>query len=672
MRSSRAKLVLAAVAVASTAPLALAAYPTAPQILDKAATKNWNLMLSDWAIAPKSQPTQFQSSQTNNQAARINFVRAEPVPALASGRLFVPDLNANLLIMDRATKTFTPYINFPSTFNGTGGTGTFDSSPGFAAGVVTLQFDPDYANNGKFYTVHTELTTANPDNFRKAVIYEWSDTNINNSTFEGTRAKLFEVQYTGNIHPIGDIQFNPLATNSSHPDWRNMYIASGDGSAGESSTTSTRNQVQRLDNFLGKILRITPAASGTPGTYSIPAGNPFASDTSYPNAKDEIWAYGLRNPHRLSWDVNPNNTSDNVLFVNNIGLHEYEEVNIVHPGANYGYSKIEGTQVLNGNTASASFNHVINDPLPGTLPVWTNSSAQNPPPAVQTIAPTYPVAQYSHEDGDAISSGFVYRGTLIPQLQGKYVFGDITTGRLFYCDLGDLKGVNDAQPTPLQGDPNNEANNKVHELTVWYSSPFDSQGLRERRVFDIARDAFDRRNEASQPLGSTTFGPADGDGLPGAAEVTDGNDPYGVPYGSGRSDIRWTLIDNELYLITKSDGVIRALSTALGGDADLTRTVDVNDLGLLASHWQGPGAWKDGDFDHNGSIDVNDLGILASNWQVSAPGAPSLQEALANFGLPNVTVPEPGAVGVLMLGSLGLAARRCRVSRALADEPQRA
>src|SRR5262245_8386946 len=127
MRSTRAALGLTAfVACAFTAPSVHAAYPTAPQIVDKDATKHWNLMLSDWAFGPKSQPTQMQSSQTNNQVARLNFVRAEPVGTLAASRLFVPDLNANLLIMDRATKTFTPYLNFPSIFNGTGGTGTFD------------------------------------------------------------------------------------------------------------------------------------------------------------------------------------------------------------------------------------------------------------------------------------------------------------------------------------------------------------------------------------------------------------------------------------------------------------------------------------------------------------------------------------------------------------------
>jgi autotransporter-associated beta strand protein len=97
------------------------------------------------------------------------------------------------------------------------------------------------------------------------------------------------------------------------------------------------------------------------------------------------------------------------------------------------------------------------------------------------------------------------------------------------------------------------------------------------------------------------------------------------------------------------------------GDADLNGQVDVNDLGALATAWQTTGLWKDGDFDYNNSVDVNDLGLLATNWQagVGNPLGPgSLQEALSQLGLPNVTVPEPTTVGVLALGALGLTRRR--------------
>jgi hypothetical protein len=194
-------------------------------------------------------------------------------------------------------------------------------------------------------------------------------------------------------------------------------------------------------------------------------------------------------------------------------------------------------------------NQVNEDPLPATLPIYTNTTSSS----VGDIVPTYPLAQYSHQDGDAVSSGFVYRGTMIPQLRGKYVFGDITTARLFYCHGNEMSAADDGNPGTVA---------PIHELKVHYSSPYDALGPRERRVFDIVRDAFDRRNETAS--GSVLHdGTADNDALPGFAGVTSGSDPYGVPYGGGRADVRWVLVDGELYLLGKSDGMIRA---AAAGD----------------------------------------------------------------------------------------------------------
>ncbi len=171
------------------------------------------------------------------------------------------------------------------------------------------------------------------------------------------------------------------------------------------------------------MLRIQPNAVSAATPYSIPSDNPFASSSfTSESAKGEIWAYGFRNPHRLSWDP----TSDK-LIVDNIGLHSYEEVNFVEPGKNYGYSSLEGTQVLGTN------NQVNNNPLPASLPLTIS-----PGNTAGTIIPTYPVVEYSHKDGDSVSSGFVYRGSAIPELDGKYVFGDITTGRLFYVDYAEM------------------------------------------------------------------------------------------------------------------------------------------------------------------------------------------------------------------------------------------
>jgi hypothetical protein len=590
-------------------------------------------MLDDFATVPKS------GAGTVSQVARLNFLRAEPTATFASTRLFANDLNGKVYIFDRSTKTFGTYLDFPSIFNGMAGTGTFDNSPGFAAGVVTIQFDPAYPTNGKFYTVHTEVLGGSTA-FRQAVLEEWHDTDISNTTFEGTRAELLRVDYSLHIHPIGDIIFNPLATDASHPDWRNMYIASGDGGAGESPDPATRNRNQLLNNLLGKVLRIRPEASGTDGTYSIPPDNPFVAAPFAPGARGEVYAYGFRNPHRLSWDVDPTNPSNNRLLVDDIGLESWEEVNVVRPGTNYGYSRIEGNMVLGED------NFVNDEPLPDTLPIHTDTTSSS----MGSIAPTYPAAQYSHRDGDAISSGFVYRGERVPQLRDKYVFGDITTARLFWCDLDELVAAE------ADGDPTTTA--PVHELKVFYSSPYDAAGLLERRVFDIVRDAFDRRNET--PAGSGMHdGVPDGDRLPGAAVVTDGEDPYGTPYGGGRADVRWALIDDELYLLSKSDGMIRSVSSLLGGDANLDGIVDITDLGTLASHWQSAASWKGGDFDHDGFVDISDLGILATHWQQTAP---ALGPSLMSLGIAAVNVPEPAAIAFVALALMTAKVTRRRAA----------
>src|SRR5262249_8056114 len=338
-------------------------------------------------------------------------------------------------------------------------------------------------------------------------------------------------------------------------------------------------------------------------------------------AKPEIWAYGFRNPHRLSWDA-----PSGKLIVDNIGLHSYEEVNFVTPGQNYGYSALEGNQVLDGNPSHSTFNQVTGDPLPPTLPLTIS-----PGHTSGTIVPTYPVLEYSHMDGDAISSGFVYHGTNIPQLIGKYVFGDITTGRLFYVDYAALVAQESLNaPIPMSN---------VHELLVTYDgSPI--------RIFDLVRQTFDLRND----------GMLDGDRLPGSAENTDGNDPYGVPYGGGRSDIRLAVgDDNELYLISKSDGMIRSiLDVPKSGDfnrdsvvnaadisASMTALADLN--GYVATY-------------HLTNSQLTTIGDLTDDGHVTNADIQKLINLLAADGGGSVAaVPEPSSWVLLIAAAIALA-----------------
>ncbi len=372
--------------------------------------------------------------------ARVNSVREEPGGA---GRLFVTDMNGPVYILDKKTKALTTYLDF----NGSGDRpGLFDRllhDPGYSSGISQFQFDPDYRRNGKFYTVHMEspalpgsqrpdttkfpgltfgpfgyeptaaVSTPGPINF-ESVLIEWTDTNLRNITFEGTAREILRVQLNGRIHPMGELMFHPTAR-SGDPEWRVMYVGIGDGGAGE-SRTAIRPNPQRLDTLVGKILRIIPDAAehvatstlSDNGQYRIPHDNPFVSK---PGAKKEIWAYGLRNPHRLSWAADPSDARRQHLIAAVVGLRTWEMVSIIRKGANYGYSQREGNQLLQPDNVIA--------PLPAVdkIPVQIGDEVTD-----EIVVPTYPVVQYGHvpEGGDGIGSGYVYTGKALPALRGKY------------------------------------------------------------------------------------------------------------------------------------------------------------------------------------------------------------------------------------------------------------
>jgi len=528
----------------------------------------------------------------SDQLARPTFIRSEPTNApLGNSCFFVTDLNRNLYILDKNTRTFTPYLNFQSIFR------RYYNVGGFAAGVNPIAFDSEYASNGLFYTAHLETNStasAMPTNWNhptldlagyttttrvnpptgtiryESVLVEWHDTNISNATFEGTAREMLRVGLNDRIHPMGDLMFNPLAQ-PGDADYRNLYIAQGDGSAGENS--ATRTTPQRLDALQGKILRITPDLTLRPadelsanGRYRIPTTgadpNPFVS-VSLTNLKKEIFAYGFRNCHRFSWD-----SVANVIVEDDIGLHSWEEVNLVHKGGNYGYSEREGAEQLfvgglnNGLTGSqvgAAF------PSPDTLTVAGVASP---------VTPIYPVALYSHWDGDGISSGFVYRGSLMPGMYGKYIFGDIANGRMFYADFNEMLAADD-------GNLNTVAT--THELQIVYNNPLDvpDAGFARWRMFDIVALTYTNRG-----------GNVSGQRLPGSAASTGPGevDRDGVLYGSGRVDLRLCQgSDNEIYVISKSDGSIRKMVASLGPPAITSITNSGSDVTLT---WQSVPGWN--------------------------------------------------------------------------------
>jgi hypothetical protein len=209
--------------------------------------------------------------------------------------------------------------------------------------------------------------------------------------------------------------------------------------------------------------------------------------------------------------------SRSYLIATVIGWRTWETVVIIRKGANYGYPAREGAQLLEADRVLSEL------PQPDTLPVLVNDVATN-----GTVTPTYPVVRYGHgpTGGDAIAGGIVYRGKRIPQLVGKFVFGDISTGRLWYADFSEMLAADDGVARTLA---------EIHELRVWWDDPADSP---DRGI---------QLYSTTAPIVTAGYharGGKDPD-LPGKAAVA----------GSGRVDLRLAIDrTGELYLLSKSDG----------------------------------------------------------------------------------------------------------------------
>lgn len=494
-------------------------------------TPRLSLELEDYAALPITADN--TNDNTRAQLARVNYLRDEP----GGRRFFVNDLNGPLYILDKQKKTFTTYLDL----NGAGGRPglfpKFTFERNFATGLTNFIFDPDYPRNGVFYTIHMEdpavpgsaapktrvvpgldlsgytvspaIPTPTGDGriAREVVLTEWRDRNPPNDIFEGTARELLRVQHPLPIHPLGEMTFNPVAR-PGDAEWRVMYLGAGDSGSGE-QRDSRRLNPQRLDTLVGKILRIVPDLREHPNTstvsengrYRIPTDNPFVT---VEGARKEIWAYGLRNPHRLIWDVDPARPSTPTLLAFDIGLVTWETIQVIHKGANYGYPLREGTQSMSPTNGMG--------PLPedDTIPVQISDTVRR-----GTTKPTYPVIEYPHNrdsGGDAIANGFIYRGTLIPALRDKLVFGDITTGRIWYANRTDVLAADDGNPTTVA---------PIYEMET---------GLRQ-----LTEAKFRARG-------------GHGESLPG----------MGMVAGRGRVDLRFAVDnDGELYILTKSDGMIR-------------------------------------------------------------------------------------------------------------------
>ena len=333
-----------------------------------------------------------------------------------SGRLAVSDLRGPLYIVSDGS--FSVYLDLSAEFD------EFFDERGLGVGFASFAFHPDFAENGLFYTFHNEPRQTAPADFPvpadmpgdrgvQAVLTEWKADDPGKAVFAGSRREVMRFGFRGAAHGVQEIAFNPNLLPDDE-DYGNLYMCVGEGS------TSRRNVelARSVHSVYGTVLRIDPHGRDSDnGQYGIVATNPWASDDD-PETRGETFAYGFRNPHRLTWDSG----GDGKALVTDIGESNIEEINILQPGLNYGWSHREGTFRI--------------DPLVAEFKVFDLEDGED---EKNGFSFTYPVAQYDHSEGMAISGGPVYRGANIPMLQGTYVFGDIVNGRVFGVNADELE-----------------------------------------------------------------------------------------------------------------------------------------------------------------------------------------------------------------------------------------
>lgn len=277
-------------------------------------------------------------------------------------RLFVVEQRGRILIVENGALQPTPFLDIRD-----------EVAFGGERGLLSVAFDPDYATTGHFWVNYTSL----PDGATRIERYTVSaDPDIADAS---SAVLVLEVEQPAGNHNGGQLAFGPDGM---------LYIGMGDGGG----CCDQFENSQDLSTLLGDILRIDVRATTAP--YVIPSDNPYVGSTT---ARAEIWASGLRNPWRFSFD-----RESGQLWIADVGQGMWEEINVVdgnEAGLNYGWPIIEGTHCFQATTCD----------MDGLV---------------------LPVHEYSHADGCSVTGGFVYRGDRVLDLQGHYVYSDYCQGFL--------------------------------------------------------------------------------------------------------------------------------------------------------------------------------------------------------------------------------------------------
>lgn len=289
-------------------------------------------------------------------------------------RQFVVEKGGLIRIIQNGSTLATPFLDLSTKVDTSG-----------ERGLLGLSFDPNYATNGRFYVNYIDKTTL------ATVVERYTVANPAGNVANAASAQnIISIPQPAGLsnHKGGWIGFRP-------GDSQNLYIATGDGG----SSNDPQNNAQNGNSLLGKMLRVDVSGSGT--GYSIASNNPYVNNAA---VRDEIWAVGLRNPFRNSFD---RATGD--LWIADVGQGAREEINFElasDPGGhNYGWRLREGTIATPG--------------VGGNAPGLTD-----------------PIYDYPRSMGGSITGGYVYRGPSIEGADGRYFFGDFVSNRIFSFALG--------------------------------------------------------------------------------------------------------------------------------------------------------------------------------------------------------------------------------------------
>jgi hypothetical protein len=348
--------------------------------------------------------------EVNGQPPRMMHMADET----GSKRLFVSTMQGPIFSVSYDGKTVTEYVNVDAPQWKIG-----VQSQGSERGLQSIAFHPQFNQRGsrgygKFYTWTDSTDTTHKADFthpgsghtHDTVLLEWTAKNAAAASYDGGAPKeLFRVAQPFSNHNGGEIAFNDLAAPNS-PDYGVLYVGSADGGSGG----DPNNVSQNLASIFGKILRIDPLGTNSKnGKYGIPKDNPFAGK---PDALAEIYAYGVRNPQRFSWD-----SKDRKMYVADIGQNVVEEISPVTAGANLGWNIWEGSYKYTSRQVDT-----------------TNPRSD--------AAMTWPVAEFDHTDPllnrAAITGVYVYRQGNVKQLQNLMLFGDNPSGEIFYLHADKL------------------------------------------------------------------------------------------------------------------------------------------------------------------------------------------------------------------------------------------